>query len=202
QQAARCERRHRPLAALLVIARVDERHLDVVDRTGARNQVVGLEDEADLSISDPGQLVVGQRRDVVAVEDVAAGGWLIEAADQVHQGALAGARGPHDGDELALRNVERNSFEGGDLHLPGEVDLCYALEGDHPPPPRTTPPPPKPPPPPRTRLLPFVVVPADVRIVGSTTMSPSLRPALLSVQVAPTTPVMTSVGTCWPVGGS
>ena len=29
-------------------------------------------------------------------------------------------------------------------------------------------------------------------------MSPSLRPALISVYVSPTTPVMTSVGTCWP----
>src|SRR3989442_1551512 len=177
QEADRFECRHRPLAALLAVAGVDERHLDVVHGARARNQVIGLKDEADLSIANPGQLVVTERRDVVAIEDVAAGGWLIEAADQVHQAALARARRPHDGDELALRDVERNPFEGGYLHLTSEVDLCDALEGDHPPPPRTAPPPPKPPPPPRTRLLPFVVLPADVRIVGSTTMSPSLRPA-------------------------
>src|SRR3982074_1618666 len=164
QQTDRFERGHRALFALQVVARVDQRHLDVVNRARARNQVVGLEHEADLSIPNPGELVVGQCRPVVAIEDVASRRWLVEAADQVHQGALARTRGPHDGDELALWNVEGNSFEGGYLHLTGEIDLGYALEGNHPPPPRTTPPPPKPPPPPPTRLFPFVVLPAHPRL--------------------------------------
>src|ERR1700682_2468467 len=179
QQTDRFERGHRPLAPLQVVARVNERHLDVVYRTRARNQVVGLEDEADLSIANPGQLVVGQCRHVVAIEDVAAGRWLVEAADQVHQRAFARTGRSHDGDELALRDMERDSPEGGYLHFTGAVDLGYPLEGDHPPPPRMTPPPPKPPPP-RTRLL-LLPVPVVVRSAGSTTRSPSLSPALISV---------------------
>src|SRR5207245_10749225 len=109
-------------------------------------------------------------------------------------------RGPHDGDELALRDVEGNPFEGGYLHLTREVDLRDPLEGDHPPPPLTTPPPPKPPPPPRTRAPPFVVAPAEARSVGSTTMSPSFSPALISGSVSPTSRARSSARTCGPAG--
>src|SRR2546423_3209683 len=181
QDPDRIERRHRSLPPPLVFAGVDQGHLDVVDGARPRNQVEGLEHEPDLSIADPGQLVVSQRRDVIAVQDVATRGRLVEAADQVHQRALARTRGAHDGDELTLRDMKGKALERRHLHLAGAVDLRDPLEGDHPPPPRTTPPPPKVPPPPRSKLLPFVVVPVVVRIAGSTTASPSFRPALISV---------------------
>ena len=49
----------RPLQPLLLgHAGVDQRQLDVVQRGGARQQVEGLEDEADLAVADRGQLVV------------------------------------------------------------------------------------------------------------------------------------------------
>src|SRR5260370_3407834 len=179
QETDRFERGHGPLPPLLVVAGVDQGHLDVVHRARSRNQVVGLEDKADLSIANPGQLVIRQVGDVVAVENVAAGGRLVEAADQVHQRALPRTRRAHDGDELAFRDMQRNAFEGGYLHLAGAVDLADPLEGDHPPP-RMTPPPPKPPPP-RTRAPPFVAPPVAARSAGSTTRSPSLSPALISV---------------------
>ena len=47
-------------------ARVDERQLDVVEGGGARQQVEGLEDEADLAVADGGQLVVVHLRDDLA----------------------------------------------------------------------------------------------------------------------------------------
>ena len=53
-------------------AGIDQRQLDVVQRGGAGQQVEGLEDEPDLLVADPGQLVVAQLRDPVAVEPVLA----------------------------------------------------------------------------------------------------------------------------------
>ena len=44
-------------------AGVDQRQLDVVQAGGPRQQVEGLEDEADLLVADPGQLVVLQLGD-------------------------------------------------------------------------------------------------------------------------------------------
>ncbi len=43
-------------------AGIDQRQLDVVQRGGARQQVEGLEDEADFLVADAGQLVVASSR--------------------------------------------------------------------------------------------------------------------------------------------
>ncbi len=81
---------------------VDEGELDVVEAGGAGEEVEGLEDEADLLVADAGELVVVELGDVVAVEPVFTLGRGVEAADEVHQGGLAGAGGAHDGDVLAV----------------------------------------------------------------------------------------------------
>src|SRR5205085_5943250 len=152
-------------------------HLDVVDRAHPRDQVERLKDKADLPVANPGELVLGQVGDVIAVEDVGARAREVEAADDVHQRALAGARRSHDRDEFSFRDMERDTFERRDLDVAGAVELGDPLEGDHPPAPRKPPPPPRPP---RPRTVPFVVVPV-VRKEGSTTWSPAFRPPLISV---------------------
>jgi hypothetical protein len=101
---ARCARRRGAV--------VDERQLDVVQRGGAGQQVEGLEDEADFLVADAGELVVVELGDVVAVEPVLALGGRVEAADQVHQGGLAGAGGAHDGDVLVVLDAERDAAQG------------------------------------------------------------------------------------------
>ena len=83
------QRLHGTLGPLGGVARVDQGHLDVVERRRTRNQVEALEDEADPPVADQRQLVVVQVGDVDAVEDVGALGGLVEAADQVHQRRLA-----------------------------------------------------------------------------------------------------------------
>ena len=95
--------------------RVDERELDVLQRGGAREQVEGLEDEADLLVADRRQLVVVHRLDRDAVEEVAAGGRAVEAADDVHQRRLAGAGRAHDRDVLAGLDDEVDAAQGVDL---------------------------------------------------------------------------------------
>ena len=46
-----------------------------------------------------------------------AGGRLVEPGEDVHQRRLAGARGAHDGDELARRDVERDAAKRVDGRL-------------------------------------------------------------------------------------
>ena len=76
-----------------------------------RQQVEELEDEADVRPAQLRQLVVGHRRDVVAGDLDGAVGRLVEAGEDVHERRLARARRAHDGDELALRDVERDAAE-------------------------------------------------------------------------------------------
>src|SRR5207237_9166820 len=180
-----------PLASV-AHPRVDEGHLDVVERAGARDQVERLEDEPDLAVSDDCQLVFVELADVHPVEEVAAAGWQVQAADDVHEGALARAGGTHDGDELAVLDAEVDPLQGLHPHVAHPVDLGDAFDLDHqppsPPPPRPPPPPRTPPPPPSPRPPP--VVPAAVGVVswGMTTRSPCTRPETTSVRVSPTVP--------------
>ncbi len=109
---------------------VDQRQLDVVQRVGAGQQVEGLEHEADLAVADRGQLVVRELLDRGAVQAVGARGRLVEAADHVHQGGLAAARGTHDGHVLAAVDREIDAVER--VHLLGAhvVDLGDLRELD------------------------------------------------------------------------
>src|SRR5512143_2251085 len=71
---------------------IDQRLHYVLQRRGARQQIEALEDEADLLIADVGELVLAHVADVALGQHVAARRRRIEAADDVHQRALAGAR--------------------------------------------------------------------------------------------------------------
>src|SRR5947199_272886 len=73
-------------------ARVLEGQLDVLERARPRQEVELLEDEADLRVPDPGERVRRQAGDILTAEHVAAGGGRVEAAQEVHEGGLAGAR--------------------------------------------------------------------------------------------------------------
>ena len=109
------QRLQRDLAAFLGgHAGVNQRQLDVVQRVGARQQVEGLEDEADFAVADFGELVVVHLADAGAVQFVAAGRRRVEAADQVHQRGFAGAGRPHDGDVFAALDFQRHVAQGVD----------------------------------------------------------------------------------------
>ncbi len=121
----------RPGVALLAAdALVGERHRDVVERARPRQQVVALEDEPDRPAPDPGEVVVVELLDRRPVEDVAAGGRPVEAADDVHQGRLARARRPDDRHELAVVDDQVDAVEGPDVDPAGLVDPADPGEGD------------------------------------------------------------------------
>src|SRR5205823_2001692 len=60
-------------------------------------------------------LVLGQLRDVLALEDDASGGRRKETADQVEEGGLAGSVGPDHRAQLARLDGERDSIHGHQL---------------------------------------------------------------------------------------
>src|SRR5204863_6579951 len=83
------QRRERALSPRVPIATVDEWQLDVLDRIQPREQVVRLEDEADVLVADPGELVVGKLSDVLAREHVRPAVRDVQAAEDVHERRLS-----------------------------------------------------------------------------------------------------------------
>lgn len=79
-----------------------------------RNEVVALEDEADLAPAHESHPVFGEAGDIFAIEDDCARGGRIEAGEQTEEGALAAAGGAHDGRELTARNEKVDAFEDVD----------------------------------------------------------------------------------------
>src|SRR5690242_4483874 len=77
-----------------------------------RQQVEELEDEAELVAAQLGQLAIVEAGDVDPVELDPARGRLVEASEDVHQGRLAGAGGPHDRGEAVALEAGRDAVEG------------------------------------------------------------------------------------------
>ena len=100
-QADDSQRRHDVLAPLAPRqVREQERQLDVLERRQDRDQVIGLEDEADVVGPPAGDLRLGEVAQVLAVHDHLAAGGPVEPGDQVQERGLARARGAHERQEL------------------------------------------------------------------------------------------------------
>jgi hypothetical protein len=88
-----------------VEARIKERQLHVLERRGAGEEIESLEDEADLELRS-GEASPERVRDVLAVEHVDVRRSAVEAAEEIHEGGLAGARRAHDRHEVARANLQ------------------------------------------------------------------------------------------------
>jgi hypothetical protein len=123
-EAHACEAR---LGARMAFGRlhpgIDHRQFDVLERARARQQVELLEHEADAAVADRRERIAGQALDRLARQTVGAAGGLIEAAEDVHQRALARARSAHDRDELAGVDVEAHAAQGMHLLVAHRVGL-------------------------------------------------------------------------------
>ena len=98
---------------------------DVFKRGEIGDQVELLEDEADLVGAEAVEFGGGHGGDVDVVDLELAGGGAVETADEIDEGALAGAGGAGDGDPLAGDDGEGGVVEGAH-------DACVAcvLAGD------------------------------------------------------------------------
>ena len=113
-----------PLAALPAThARVEHGQLHIAHDARLGQEVVALEDEADLLVADPGQLAAREPLDLSPVERVGAGRGEVQAAQDGHEGGFAGSRGADEGHELALLHREVDAPEGVDRRPVGPVDL-------------------------------------------------------------------------------
>ena len=109
-------------------ALIDQRQLHVFQHVQVLDQVVLLEDEADLLVADAAQLPVAQLPDVHPVQQILAPCGDVQTAQHVHHGRLAGAGLAHHRHELALFNIQRNAVQGPDLALKAlAVDLIDIL---------------------------------------------------------------------------
>jgi len=125
------KRRHGAVAALPgAEPGQQQRQLDVAERGQHRDEVVELEDEADVAAAPARQRALGQRADVGSVDHDLAGRGTIDACDQVEQRRLAGARRPHEREEFALGHAEVDAVEHGDLLRIALVDLAHLLHVD------------------------------------------------------------------------
>src|SRR5262249_26290154 len=85
-----------------------------------------LKDEADLAVSDLGEVVEVAAAQGLAVELVAALVHAVEAADDVEERRLAGAGRSHDHGELAARQAEIDAAQGRHHRLSQAVPLVHS----------------------------------------------------------------------------
>ena len=111
-----------------VLPGVGQGHHDVLQRGHARQQVEALEDEADDPVAQPGPLLGAELGDLLAVEPVLARGGVVQAAQDVHQRALAGATGAHERHQLAPGDVSEIPLSTGRSHLAQVVGLVNVLQ--------------------------------------------------------------------------
>jgi hypothetical protein len=107
---------------------IDEGQGDVLHRRGARQQVEGLEDEAELAVAHRRARVGIEAGDVLAVEAIAPARRLVEQTEQVHEGRFARSRRAHDGDELAMADRHADTVEGAQRRAAHRVDAREILD--------------------------------------------------------------------------
>ncbi|MPL92315.1 hypothetical protein SDC9_38413 [bioreactor metagenome] len=112
------------------LARIDRRHLDIADRIEIAEQLIALEDEAEMLAPQPGERVGVEHADILAGKAVAAGTRPVETAQNVHQRRLARARGADDRDELARPDIEIDVAQDGDRLLAGQEGAADAAHGN------------------------------------------------------------------------
>ena len=109
----------------------ENRKEDVLLCRQRRNQIEGLEDDADVLPSEQRQLTVVERGEIRAVDDDVPRRGLRQSRDKMEKGGLAGAAGAHYGEKLALRNVERQAVDGGDgLRTVAVEDFSEIFDAD------------------------------------------------------------------------
>ena len=102
---------------------VHQGQFDVLDRCGLGQQVVVLEDEADLAVAELGALIAAHPAYRHAIKEVFARGGRVEATYLVEQCGFARARSALDGHELTFVDLERDTTERMD-HLVADLEVA------------------------------------------------------------------------------
>ena len=105
-----------------------ELRLDVLDRGQRRDQIELLEDEAERAQAELRELVVGQRREVAALEEHVAGARPVERAEQLQERRLAASARSLERDELAGFDLEVDAVERAHRGRAALEELRHAVE--------------------------------------------------------------------------
>jgi hypothetical protein len=100
---------------LLAVQEEGEHH--VLFQVQVGNQIIELKDEPDIAPPEQALFRVFHRGQLPALHAKGPRRRGIQPADQVEEGALAGAGWPHDGEELPLLDIQVNACEDFHLHL-------------------------------------------------------------------------------------
>ena len=84
---------------------------NVFERRERRDELIGLEDEADCLAAHLRELVFREVADGGSVQVHHAGGWRIEPGEKAEQRRFSTAGGAHDRDKLAAGNTEVQPLE-------------------------------------------------------------------------------------------
>ena len=93
---------------------VHQWQLYILYARGLRQEIVVLEDEANLAVAQDSSVVAAHLAHAHAIQVIFTLGRGVEAAQLVEQGGFAGTRLTHNGDELALVDLEAYAFQGVD----------------------------------------------------------------------------------------
>ena len=112
------------------LCRIEQWQSDILDRTGAGQQIETLKHEAEAFTANAGQLRLGQPGHVDTLEEILSAAGSIEAAQNRHQSRFAGSGRAHDGNELAGLDRDTYAVECADVHVAGAVCPRDILDPD------------------------------------------------------------------------
>src|SRR2546421_9715961 len=88
-----------------------ERHLDIFLCRERWNQVIRLEDHADLIIAHRRQATFTHTGDIDAIDQHLSAGGVIQTRDDAEQCTFTRAGGTDDGDKFPIQNLEADALE-------------------------------------------------------------------------------------------
>ena len=106
---------------------VEQGQGDIVQGGCACQQVEVLEHKADLPIAHMRQDITGELRDFLIRQLIATTTGLVKTTEQIHERGFAGARWPHDSNEFASGNIERDPTQGWHKGAAHRVILGQAI---------------------------------------------------------------------------
>ena len=124
-------RRDPPLAVGRADAAIDQRDLDILLDRQLVDQIEALEHEADMGTAQQRQLAFRGAGDLLAEKEELTVARPVEQAQNVQQGRLAAARRAHDGEELALPDVQADPTQRQGLDVAGAIGLGEVDEFEH-----------------------------------------------------------------------
>ncbi len=119
------------LTVTQVFGGIRKRHGHVLDGAGPGQQIETLEDKSQFTVAHQGPLVGGELGDLLSLQPVLAGGWSVQAAQDVHQRGFSGSGRTGESDQLPLPDGQGDAFEhrhGDVAHLVGLYDVVQVDE--------------------------------------------------------------------------